>query len=167
VSQRGQSSGRFTFTAQEAGDHRICFTTSSSSGRSGWLSSSGPNGGIKLRLDLAIGDSNQIESSDKGKLQDIASRVKDLNARLNDIRREQVFQRVRHHSPSRALHALLTCITGARGRVPRPVRDDQRSRYSLDHHPAHRHRHHLRMAALPPALLLHQAEAHLNHESVI
>ncbi|OAQ74744.1 transmembrane emp24 domain-containing protein 9 protein [Purpureocillium lilacinum] len=95
VSQRGQSSGRFTFTAQEAGDHRICFTTSSSSGRSGWLSSSGPNGGIKLRLDLAIGDSNQIESSDKGKLQDIASRVKDLNARLNDIRREQVFQRER------------------------------------------------------------------------
>lgn len=41
-----------------------------------------------------IGETNQIESSDKGKIQDITSRVKDLNARLADIRREQVFQRV-------------------------------------------------------------------------
>jgi p24 family protein alpha len=53
-----------------------------------------PNGGIKLTLDLAIGETSAIESSDKGKLEDIASRVRDLNARLNDIRREQVFQRV-------------------------------------------------------------------------
>jgi hypothetical protein len=28
-------------------------------------------------------------------MQDLATRVRDLNARLNDIRREQVFQRVR------------------------------------------------------------------------
>lgn len=47
-----------------------------------------------MRLDLVIGETGQIESSDKDKLQDIASRVKDLNARLHDIRREQVFQRV-------------------------------------------------------------------------
>ncbi|PNY27130.1 membrane protein, partial [Tolypocladium capitatum] len=95
VSQRGQSSGRFTFTAQEAGDHKICFAPSSTSGRSGWLSSGGHNGGIKMRLDLVIGETNQIESSDKETLHDIATRVKDLNARLNDIRREQVFQRER------------------------------------------------------------------------
>lgn len=48
-----------------------------------------------MKLDLVIGETGQIESSDKDKLQDIASRVKDLNARLHDIRREQVFQRVR------------------------------------------------------------------------
>lgn len=30
-------------------------------------------------------------------MEDIASRVKDLNARLGDIRREQVFQRVSPH----------------------------------------------------------------------
>lgn len=53
-----------------------------------------PNGGIKLRLDMVIGETSQIESDDKDKLQDITTRVKDLNARLNDIRREQVFQRV-------------------------------------------------------------------------
>ncbi len=96
VSQRGSSSGKFTFTAAEAGDHKICFTPSSSSGRSNWLSLSSPNGGIKLTLDMAIGETSAIESSDKSKLEDIATRVKDLNNRLNDIRREQVFQRVRN-----------------------------------------------------------------------
>lgn len=44
---------------------------------------------------MVIGETNQIESDDKDKLQDITSRVRDLNARLNDIRREQVFQRER------------------------------------------------------------------------
>lgn len=95
VSQRGSSSGKFTFTAAEAGDHKICFTPSSSSGRSNWLSLSAPNGGIRLTLDMAIGESSAIESSDKNKLEDIAARVRDLNNRLNDIRREQVFQRER------------------------------------------------------------------------
>lgn len=51
-------------------------------------------GGIKLTLDLAIGETSAIESTDKGKIQDIVKRVKDLNGRLQDIRREQVFQRV-------------------------------------------------------------------------
>ncbi|KAK5987154.1 putative membrane protein C16E9.09c [Cladobotryum mycophilum] len=95
VSQRGSSSGRFTFSAAEAGDHKICFVPSSSSGRAGWLSTGSPNGGIKLRLDLAIGETSQIESDDKDKIQDITGRIKDLSARLNDIRREQVFQRER------------------------------------------------------------------------
>ncbi|KAI5462491.1 emp24/gp25L/p24 family/GOLD-domain-containing protein [Mariannaea sp. PMI_226] len=95
VSQRGSSSGRFTFSAADSGDHKICFTPSSSSGNPSWLSSKNHNGGIKLTLDLVIGETNEIESSDKTKIQDITARVKDLNARLNDIRREQVFQRER------------------------------------------------------------------------
>lgn len=95
VSQRGSAAGRFTFTAAEAGDHKICFTPSSNSGRQGWLSSASPNGGIKLSLDMAIGETSQIESTDKSKLEDISQRVKDLNSRLQDIRREQVFQRER------------------------------------------------------------------------
>ncbi|KAI0164461.1 emp24/gp25L/p24 family/GOLD-domain-containing protein [Hypoxylon sp. FL1284] len=94
VSQRGKASGRFTFTAADAGDHRLCFTPSSSSGRTGWLNLLNPNGGIKLNLDLAIGSSD-IESTDKTKLSDISQRVRDLNARLLDIRREQIFQRER------------------------------------------------------------------------
>lgn len=95
VTQKGSSSGRFTFTAADAGDHKICFMPSSSSGNGGWLSVLHPQGGIKLTLDLAIGETSNIESTDKGKIQDIVKRVKDLNGRLQDIRREQVFQRVR------------------------------------------------------------------------
>ncbi|KAI1750825.1 emp24/gp25L/p24 family/GOLD [Xylaria castorea] len=95
VSQRGSQAGKFTFTAHEAGDHRLCFTPSSSSGRQGWLNAANPNGGVRLTLDLAIGESSEIVSTDKTKLQDISQRVKDLNSRLQDIRREQIFQRER------------------------------------------------------------------------
>lgn len=105
MSQKGGSGGRFTFTAAEAGDHRICFTPSSDSGKTGWLSTANPNGGIKLTLDMTIGESSVIESADKDKLEDIQSRVKDLNLRLQDIRREQVFQRVCFH-PLRLLNTL-------------------------------------------------------------
>lgn len=95
VNTRGSSEGRFTFSAAESGDHRICFTPAHAGTNGGWLASGMPVGGIKLSLDLATGETSQIESADKGKLSDIVQRVKDLNARLHDIRREQVFQRVR------------------------------------------------------------------------
>ncbi|KAK4152119.1 emp24/gp25L/p24 family/GOLD-domain-containing protein [Chaetomidium leptoderma] len=95
VSQRGGAAGKFTFTAAESGDHKVCFTPSSNSGRSNWLSVSSPNGGIRLSLDIAIGETSALEGGDKDKIQDLATRVRDLNARLNDIRREQVFQRER------------------------------------------------------------------------
>lgn len=49
---------------------------------------------MKLSLDLAIGDSSTIDSTDKGKLGELVGKVRDLNGRLGDIRREQVFQRV-------------------------------------------------------------------------
>ena len=51
-------------------------------------------GGVKLSLDLAIGETSKIESEDKGKIESIVSKVKELNGRLTDVRREQVFQRV-------------------------------------------------------------------------
>ena len=44
---------------------------------------------------MAIGETSALDGGDKDKMQDLATRVRDLNARLNDIRREQVFQRVR------------------------------------------------------------------------
>ena len=53
-----------------------------------------PEGTIKLSLDLAIGQTSAIESSDKEKMSEISQKVRDLNGRLQDIRREQVFQRV-------------------------------------------------------------------------
>lgn len=44
---------------------------------------------------MAIGETSQIESSDKDKMGEVVQKVKDLNARLQDVRREQVFQRER------------------------------------------------------------------------
>ena len=52
-------------------------------------------GGVKLSLDMAIGATSKIESDDKIKIEGIVGKVKELNGRLTDIRREQVFQRVR------------------------------------------------------------------------
>ncbi|KAF2461514.1 transmembrane emp24 domain-containing protein 9 [Lineolata rhizophorae] len=96
VSQRGSSTGRFTFTAADSGQHRLCFTPSNAAQAGGWLSGgSPPAGAVRFTLDLVIGETSQIESTDKGKIQDIVQRVKDLNGRLQDIRREQVFQRER------------------------------------------------------------------------
>ena len=90
---KGGSTGKFTFSAADSGDHRICFTPSHP-GAGGWLSGGQPVGGIKMTLDMAIGETSTIESSDKGKISEIVQKVRDLNARLQDIRREQVFQRV-------------------------------------------------------------------------
>ncbi|KAG7004788.1 protein ERP5 [Physcia stellaris] len=94
VSTKGGATGKFTFSAADSGDHRICFTPSHP-GAGGWLSGGFPSGGIKMTLDLAIGETSQIESTDKGKISEIVQKVRDLNARLLDIRREQAFQRER------------------------------------------------------------------------
>jgi hypothetical protein len=55
---------------------------------------SGERGAIKFSLDLAIGETSNIDGVDKGKMDDIVQKVRDLNLRLQDIKREQVFQRV-------------------------------------------------------------------------
>ncbi|CAD0088263.1 unnamed protein product [Aureobasidium mustum] len=95
VSQRGNSQGRFTFSAADSGDHRICFTPTNVPSAQGWLAGGSSAGNIKLEVDMAIGETSRIESDDKHKITDIVSKVKDLNARLSDIRKEQVFQRER------------------------------------------------------------------------
>ena len=99
VNTKTSHTGKFTFSAADAGDHRICFhVIGASSG--GWLSG-GQNGGqVKLTLDLAIGETNAIKNADEGKVGELAQKVRDLNGRLMDVRREQVFQRVGHHASS-------------------------------------------------------------------
>jgi len=62
---------------------------------SGFLFHGSQVGGIKFELDMAIGDTSKIESSDKDKIEDVVKKVRDLNARLQDVKREQVFQRER------------------------------------------------------------------------
>jgi hypothetical protein len=72
----------------------LCFQPINAKSGHGYLASGQEVGNIKLTLDIAIGETSNIESADKGKIQDIVGKVKDLNGRLQDIRREQVFQRV-------------------------------------------------------------------------
>jgi hypothetical protein len=48
---------------------------------------------------MAIGETSRIESTDKDKVETLVQKVKDLNSRLLDVRREQVFQRVRQVIP--------------------------------------------------------------------
>ncbi|KAJ5811155.1 hypothetical protein N7447_010671, partial [Penicillium robsamsonii] len=92
VSKRDSHSGRFHFSAADAGQHKICFTPETDA-TSGWMSNS--LGAVKLTVDIAIGETSKIETEDKDKMKDIVQRVKDLNSRLHDIRREQVYQRER------------------------------------------------------------------------
>ena len=100
VSQKTMSAdshSKFTFSAADSGLHRLCFTPSGPGAVSvgGWFTGAGTTGGgIKLTLDLAIGETTKIESEDKGKIETMVTKVKELNSRLVDIRREQVFQRV-------------------------------------------------------------------------
>ncbi|EKG21921.1 GOLD domain-containing protein [Macrophomina phaseolina MS6] len=96
VSQRGASQkGKFTFSAADSGEHRICFSPIGAATHAGWLPGGQQVGSIRFDLDLAIGETSKIESDDKDKIQSLQEKVRDLNARLQDIRREQVFQRVR------------------------------------------------------------------------
>ncbi|KAL2809943.1 emp24/gp25L/p24 family/GOLD-domain-containing protein [Aspergillus granulosus] len=94
VNKRDSHSGRFTFSAADPGNHKICLTPETNAATGGWLSGA-PAGAVKVTLDMAIGETSKIESEDKGKMTDLVQRVKDLNSRLQDIRKEQVFQRER------------------------------------------------------------------------
>ena len=88
VSQKSHATGRFTFTAAESGQHRLCFQASDVGG--GWFSSSL----VRLQLDITFGDAGEINKAPGAERDALAQRVRDLIVRLEDIRREQVFQRV-------------------------------------------------------------------------
>jgi len=87
VRTRGPFDGRFTFTAHDSGDHTICLSTNYSS----WFSSTH----IRLYLDVAVGSSKPNTEQDRTHVSEIASKVRDLNQKLEDIRREQQYQRER------------------------------------------------------------------------
>jgi hypothetical protein len=93
VAQRGAREGRFTFSAADSGQHRICVTPQNVLTGS-WTGSS-IHGSVKFTLDMAIGETSKIESTDKHQVATLVQKVQDLNSRLQDVRREQVFQRVR------------------------------------------------------------------------
>ncbi|KXS16081.1 hypothetical protein M427DRAFT_55987 [Gonapodya prolifera JEL478] len=89
LNQKGGSSGRFTFTATDSGDYNICFGSNSST----WFTTSK----VRLHIDITLGDSADSAASSQAKesVSEIAMRIRDLNFRINNIRREQQYQRER------------------------------------------------------------------------
>lgn len=90
VKTTGPSEGRFTFTShveRGAGDHSICLATNHTS----WFSSTH----IRLYLDIVVGVTKPDVEKDRSHVSELASKVRDLNQKLEDIRREQQYQRER------------------------------------------------------------------------
>jgi len=89
VKMRGASEGKFTFTSHDAGDHSICLSTNYTAG----LFSSATH--IRLYLDVVVGAARHDSDRDKSHVNDIADKLRDLNQKLADIKREQRYQRER------------------------------------------------------------------------
>ena len=88
VKTRGPHDGRFTFTSHDAGDHSICLSTNFTAG---WFTSRH----IKLYIDIVVGASKPDVEHDRSHIGEVASKIRELNDRLRDIRREQQYQRER------------------------------------------------------------------------
>jgi hypothetical protein len=84
---RGPSDGRFTFTSHESGDHSLCISTNYTS----WFSSTH----IKFYLDIVVGSTKPDIESDRSHIGELSSKLRDLNQKLEDVRREQQYQRER------------------------------------------------------------------------
>jgi outer membrane murein-binding lipoprotein Lpp len=89
VRTRGPFDGKFTFTAHEAGDHSICLAPASVSAQ---------NTHIKLYIDIVVGSTRPNIDQDRSHVSNLASKIRDLNAKLDDIKREQQYQREREAS---------------------------------------------------------------------
>jgi hypothetical protein len=87
VRTRGPSDGKFTFTSHEAGDHSICLSTNYTS----WFS----NTHLRLYLDIVVGSTKPNTDHDRSHISELAAKIRDLNQKLEDIRREQQYQRER------------------------------------------------------------------------
>lgn len=90
VNTRGPTTGRFTFTSHDSGDHTICLSPSHT--ESAWFS---PSSHIRVHLDIAVGKARVDVDHDRSHVSDVASKVRELNVKLEDIRREQQYQRER------------------------------------------------------------------------
>lgn len=89
VRTRGPFDGKFTFTAHEAGDHSICLAPAGASSS---------NTHIKLYIDVVVGSTRPNIDQDRSHVSNLASKIRDLNNKLDEIRREQQYQREREAS---------------------------------------------------------------------
>jgi len=84
------STGRFTFTSHAPGEHRICLMSNSTN----WSWSGGK---LRVHLDLQVGEDKESykEIADKEKLTELQLRVRQLLDQVQQIQKEQNFQRLR------------------------------------------------------------------------
>ena len=90
VNTRGPTGGRFTFTSHDSGDHTICLSPSYPD--TTWFSTSSH---IRMYLDIVIGKARADLDHDRSHVSELAAKVRELNVKLEDIRREQQYQRER------------------------------------------------------------------------
>ncbi|KAF1796466.1 emp24/gp25L/p24 family/GOLD-domain-containing protein [Mucor lusitanicus] len=87
VETKSKSSGRFTFTSTESGDHAICLSAASNS----WFDSTK----TKISLDMDFDDPTDHHDHNAEGVSDLVKRVHELNERVEDIQIEQNAQRER------------------------------------------------------------------------
>ncbi|CAD5112953.1 DgyrCDS2161 [Dimorphilus gyrociliatus] len=89
LSRTYASEGRFTFTSHSAGEHTICLHSNSTA----WFG----GGQLRVHLDIEIGehanDYQQIAAKDK--LSDLETRIRQLLDQVEQITKEQNYQRYR------------------------------------------------------------------------
>lgn len=96
TSSLGPAEGKFAFTSHEAGDHSICLSTRLTSNEAKSLPMDDHHHQVRMHIDIIIGEAKPDNShADRAHIKDLAARVKDLNDRLRDVRKEQQFQRER------------------------------------------------------------------------
>lgn len=95
VHQRGSYLGQFTFSALDAGEHRVCITPKSYF-KKRWLEDQDPEvlhdskfTEARVTVDFVIGDGSSVDLKHTHKVRSLQERVNRLNDKLLDIRREQ------------------------------------------------------------------------------
>ena len=88
VRTRGPADSRFTFTSHGAGDHAICLSTTAGNT---WSTTTH----IRLYLDIVVGSTKPDREQDRSHVSELSAKLRDLNQKIEDIRREQQYQRER------------------------------------------------------------------------
>ncbi|KAI5454409.1 emp24p/erv25p- protein [Naganishia albida] len=83
---KGKPEGKFTFTSHDPGDHTICLKSSS---HSGYFTTTH----IKFYLDINVGALRHDPAQDTSHMSTLATKLRDLNEKIDGIRREQQYQR--------------------------------------------------------------------------
>ncbi|CAR23398.1 GOLD domain-containing protein [Lachancea thermotolerans] len=87
MNQKLAAQSEFTFNAHDSGEHKICIQPQST----GWLAK------VKTKVDIEFqtGSDASLDSKGKNTMQSLQSKIKVLNDRVEEIRREQELVRER------------------------------------------------------------------------